>query len=177
MKRVSVLVTVVAMFFLGFGANAQTKIKLAHVNSSELVKIMPGVDSAQKALQDEIKLWEETVETMNMEFEKKKEIFLREQPTMSKNMQDVKMGELQDLMQRIENTEKQAQSALQDKHEELFKPIIDRMKKAIEEVAKENGYNYVFDSGGIGASGMNILLYSDDSDDIMNIVKKKLGIK
>jgi len=171
MKRVSVLVTVVALFFLGFGANAQTKIKLAHVNSTELMKIMPGVDTAQKAIQDMVKQWEEVIDAMETELEKKWDIFQRDQPTMPKALQEVKMKELQDLKNRIDFTREQAQTDLQEKQEAYLKPIIDRAKSAIGEVAKENGYNYVFDSG------MGVLLYSDDSDDILPLVKKKLGIK
>ena len=53
----------------------------------------------------------------------------------------------------------------------MLKPIVDRAKKAIEEVGKENGYTYIFDAG-VGA-----VLYSQDSDDIMPLVKKKLGLK
>ena len=43
-------------------------------------------------------------------------------------------------------------------------------KKSVEEVAKENGYKYVIDS----SQGM--LLYADASDDIMALVKKKMGL-
>jgi len=171
MKRVTVLVTFTALFFLGFNANAQSKIKLAHVNSTELMKVMPGVDTAQKAIQDFAKQLEEEQKAMYAEFEKKYADFQRDQPILPKSTQDVKMKELQDLQDRIKMFEENAQIDLQEKQEDLLKPIIDRAKKAIEEVAKENGYNYVFDSG------IGVLLYSDESDDILNLVKKKLGIK
>ena len=52
-----------------------------------------------------------------------------------------------------------------------FKPIIDRAKKAISDVAAEGGYTYILDSGTAA------VLYSQDSDDIMPLVKKKLGLK
>jgi outer membrane protein len=82
-----------------------------------------------------------------------------------------KVKALKDLENRIKAYEQQAETYLQEKQEELLKPILDKAKKAIEEVAKENGYNYVFDSG------YGLLLYSDESDDILSLVKKKLGIK
>jgi len=50
-------------------------------------------------------------------------------------------------------------------------PLIDKAKKAIDEVAVEKGYNYIFDTG-TGA-----LIYYQDSDDIMPFVKAKLGIQ
>ena len=171
MKKVTILVTLLALFSLGFNANAQTKIKLAHINSPELMKVMPGIDTAQKAIQDLVKQFEDELKTMNAEFEKKYADFQRDLPTMSQIMQQVKMKELQDLQDRIKMFEENAQVELQDRQEQLLKPIIDRAKNSIEEVAKENGYNYVFDTG-YGA-----LLYCDDSDDIFNLVKKKLGIK
>ena len=171
MKRVTVLVTFLALFFLGFNANAQSKIKLAHLNSPELMKVMPGVDTAQKIIQDFAKQLEEEQKAMYAEYEKKAVDFRDLQPTMSQSMQQVKLKELQDLENRIKMFEENAQLDLQDRQEQLLKPIYDRAKTAIEEVAKENGYNYVFDSG------YGVLLYSDESDDILNLVKKKLGIK
>ena len=71
---------------------------------------------------------------------------------------------------RIEEFQQTAQKKLQERQTELLKPIVDRAKQAINDVAKENGYSYVFDSG-TGA-----LLYQPDSDDLMPLVKKKLGL-
>ena len=61
---------------------------------------------------------------------------------------------------------------MQERQSELMKPLVDRAKKAIEEVAKENGYSYIFDT----STGVGALLYTPESDDIMPLVKKKLGI-
>ena len=72
---------------------------------------------------------------------------------------------------RIEESQSNAQKLLEERQEALLKPIVDRAKKAIEEVGKENGYTYIFDSG------IGTVLYSQDSDDIMPLVKKKLGLK
>ncbi|MCL2131737.1 MAG: OmpH family outer membrane protein [Lentimicrobiaceae bacterium] len=171
MKKVTVLGTFLALFLLGFNANAQSKIKLAHVNSTELMKVMPGVDTAQKAIQDYAKQLEDELKIMHAEFEKKYADFQRDVGIMTPTIRAMKEKELQDLQSRIQMFEEQAQADLQEKQEELLKPIVDRAKSAIEEVAKENGYNYVFDSG------IGVLLYSDESDDILSLVKKKLGIK
>lgn len=173
MKKVIVLVTLLALFFLGFNANAQSKIKLAHVNSTELMKMMPGVDTAQKVIQDFAKELEDELSTMRAEFEKKYADFQANQATMSQSLQQVRMKELQDLDSRINLFQEQAQTDLQEKQEELLKPIIDKAKNAIEEVAKENGYNYVFDT----RMDMGVVLYSEESDNILSLVKKKLGIK
>jgi outer membrane protein len=43
-------------------------------------------------------------------------------------------------------------------------------KKAIEQVAKENGYTYIFDTS-VGA-----VLYWEESDNVLSLVKKKLNL-
>ena len=76
--------------------------------------------------------------------------------------------ELQDLNKRIEDFKAQAQQDYQRKYGELSKPIYDKAKKAIDLVAKENGYKYVLDT-----SAGNVL-YSESADDILPLVLKKL---
>ena len=71
----------------------------------------------------------------------------------------------------IQNQIANAQKQLQQREQDLLKPIIDRAKKAISDVAAEGGYTYILDSGTAA------VLYSQDSDDIMPLVKKKLGLK
>ena len=53
---------------------------------------------------------------------------------------------------------------------ELVQPFIDKAKAAVKEVAKENKYTYIINSI------EDVVLYSEASDDVMPLVKKKLGI-
>ena len=171
MKRLAFIVTFIALFFLGFNAQAQTKVKLAHINSSELMKIMPGIDTAQKILEDYQTQLQEELKAMYSEYEKKAMDFQDKQATMSQSLQQVKIKELQDLESRIKTFESSAQEDFQNKQEETLTPIIDRAKAAISEVAKELGYTYVFDTS------LGVLLYQEESDNIFEAVKKKIGIK
>jgi outer membrane protein len=157
--------------FLGFNLSAQTKLKLAHINSNDLMLLMPGIDTVQKIIQDYGNQLKEELEAMYKEYEKKSTDFQNNQATMSQIMQQNKLKELQDLQSRIQSFEEQAQTELQTKQEEVLKPIVDKARSAIGEVAKEQGYTYVFDSA------MGVLLYSEESDNIIELVKKKLGIK
>jgi len=171
MKRISVIVTLLVVVFLGFSLSAQNKIKLAHVNSNDLMMMMPGIDSVQKSIQDYAKRLDDDGKAMLAEYEKKVIDFQNNQATMSQSLQQVRMKEIQDLEARIRAFEELAQEELQTKQETLLRPIVDKARAAIAEVAKEQGYTYVFDSA------LGVLLYSDDSDNIIELVKKKLGIK
>ena len=171
MKKVSFFAVFVLVICLGFNVSAQTKSKFAHVNSNDLMLIMPGIDTAQQAIQNYAKQLEDEMKAMYSEYEKKALDFQNNQATMSQSLQQIKMKELQDLEARIRSFEEQAQTELQTKQEELLRPVVDKAKAAIADVAKEQGYTYVFDSG------LGVLLYSDEGDNIIELVKKKLGIK
>ena len=150
---------------------AQKTAKLGHINSNELMQIMPGRDSAQSVLEKEVSDLEQTLKSMQEELEKRYNEYQAGQAGWSDLIKQTKQSELQDMSARIEQFQKNAQQQLQTREAEVLKPIIDRAKKAIEDVAKENGYTYIFDAG------VGTLLYSQDSDDIMPMVKKKLGLK
>lgn len=170
MKK-SLILLVVAIFALGSTSFAQRSIKLGHLNSTELMQIMPGKDSAQAAFQAEVDALEAQLTAMQTEFQNKYNEFMEKQSQMTELIRRTKEQELMDMRQRIESFSQNAQQQLQEREKALLQPIIDRAKQAIAEVAKENGYTYIFD---VSAGA---LLYQQDSDDILPLVKKKLGLK
>ena len=170
MKK-TLIVLFVALFAFAGSSFAQGKVKLGHINSTDLMEIMPGRDSAQAVLQKEATEAEEHISLMQQELEAKYNRYHERQEGWSQQIRESEMNQIQDMNKRIYEYQQSAQKQLQDRQEELFKPIVDRAKAAIAEVAKENGYSYIFDSA-VGA-----LLYQEDSDDILPLVKKKLGLK
>ncbi len=170
MKKIIQFIAIVLLVVSTTTIFAQNKGKLGHIDSNELLKLMPGRDSALAKYSEYGKTLETTLTTMKNEFDTKYKDFSDNQATMSELIQKTKTKELQDLQSRIEDFKSSAQKSLSEKENELLSPIINKAKKAIEEIAKENGFNYVFDTG----SG--VFLYAD-GEDIMPLVKKKLNIK
>jgi outer membrane protein len=170
MKK-SLILLFAAVFAFGTSAMAQKTIKLGHINSSELMQIMPGKDSAQAAFEAEVKVLEGELSAMQEELQKKYTDYQERKSQMTELIRTTKEQELNDLNQRIQVYQQNAQQKLQEKEKELLQPIIDRAKQAISDVAKENGYSYIFDTSA------GTLLYQQDSDDIFSLVKKKLGLK
>ncbi len=167
MKKTLILIAA-CLFAFGGNAVAQKNIKLGHINSQELLQIMPGRDTAQATLQKEAAEIESTLKTMQSELERISNEFMQKQAEWTELIRNTKRSEIQDMQTRIQSFYENAQKQLQEREAELTKPIVDRAKKAIEDVAREGGYTYIFD----GAT----LLYSQDSEDIMPQVKKKLGL-
>jgi len=150
-----------------FTANAQ---KIAHINLDSLISIMPESKVAQQNVQAYAKQLEQQVTAMQTELQTKYADFQEKSKDLAEVVRASKEKELNDLNQRIQDFQQQAQSDYQKKTAELSKPVYDKAKKAIDQVAKENGYKYAFDT----SSGL--VLYSEPSDDIITLVVKKLGI-
>ncbi|MBQ9865075.1 MAG: OmpH family outer membrane protein [Bacteroidales bacterium] len=165
------IVVLVALLAFGGSATAQKTVKLGHINSNDLMQIMPGRDTAMALLQKEVEDLQAEMEAMKKEYETRVNDYLAKKDQLSELIRKTKESDIQAMGARIEEFQANAQKLLEERQEALLKPIVDRAKAAIEEVGKENGYTYIFDAG-VGA-----VLYSQDSDDIMPLVKKKLGLK
>ena len=151
-------------------ANAQIKGKLGHVDSNKLLELMPEKATAQTKLQDFAKQLQDQLVAMQNEYDTKVQDYQKNQAIYSDLIKQTKAKEIGDLEQRITSYQQSAQEELQKKQEELLQPIIDKAKKAIQDVAKEQGYTYIFDSS------VGVLLYFPDTDDILSLVKTKLGL-
>ena len=149
---------------------AQTP-KFGHVNSTQLLSSMPETKVADSALQKFGSSLETQLKTMNAEYESKISEYKEKQGSMSDPIKDLKTKEISDLGDRIQDFQQSAQQSIQKKKEELYQPIIKKAEDAIHAVGKDKGYTYIFDSG------VGVLLYFQDSDDIMSLVKAKLGLK
>ncbi len=167
MKKTLILIAA-CLFAFGGNAVAQKNVKLGHINSQELMQIMPGRDTAQATLQKEAAEIENTLKTMQGELERISNEFMQKQNEWTELIRNTKRSEIQDMQNRIQGFYENAQKQLQEREAELTKPIVERARKAIDDVAREGGYTYIFD----GAA----LLFSQDSEDIMPQVKKKLGL-
>lgn len=173
MKKIIKITVIALMVACTVNVFAQSKVKLGHINSDSLMSIMPGKDSALAKIQAETEVYQKLYTTMKTEFDTKYNDYTTNLSTMSELVKQTKYAELTDMQTRITNFETAATDSLEAKRTELLQPIIDQAKKAISDVAKENGYTYIFDS----TTGVSFLLYTDGGDDIMPLVKKKLGLK
>jgi outer membrane protein len=174
MKKRIILFVLGGFFLIGGNVYGQTALKLGHINSQLLFTSMPESDSAQKKLEKSAKMMQATLEELQVDFNKKYEDFnkLNNDGTASDLIIKTKTEELQSLQQRIQTFQQQAEQDMGNQRTELFKPIQDKAIKAVSQVADENGFTYIFDTAG-GA----VVYTSPDSQDILPLVKAKLGLK
>ena len=150
---------------------AQSTLKFGHVNSTQLLSLMPETKNADSTLQKFGASLESQLKTMTAEYQNKIADFKSKEASMAEPIRDAKLKEISDLEERIQSFQESAQSSMQKKKEELYTPILKKAEEAINAVAKENKYSYIFDTGA------GSLLYAQESDDVLTLVKTKLGLK
>ncbi len=170
MKNLLKLLLLAGLFIGGFTLNAQD-LKFGHIDSRELLMSMPESDSAQAKIQKLAEDYEQQMEEMQVELNKKYDDYLQNRETYTNLIRQTKEADIQEMQQRIANFEQMAQQDLQNQQSELMRPILEKANRAVREVAEENGFIYIFDVG----SG-NPVYWSEQSIDVMPLVKTKLGI-
>jgi len=167
MKKIVALIGFVAIAAF---ANAQASPKFGHIDSQELLLSMPERADAEKKVQDFAKTLENTLKTMTTEYQAKLADYQTKEAAMTKTEKETVEGEIMQLQQRIQDFQVSAQEKIKKQEAELLQPMIDKAKKAIEDVGKENGFTYIFDSS-VGATVYN------NGENILPKVKAKLGLK
>lgn len=156
---------------LTVSAGAQN-MKFGHIDLQALVQVMPERATAETAFNSFQSELEDVLGEMQQNYQQKITELEKLGEDASEIRRNAKVTELQELNQRIQNYQLTAQQQLQQKQAELLTPVFDKAEAAIEEVAKEQGLLYVFDVGS------RVVLYkSNQSVDIMPMVKQKLGIQ
>ncbi len=150
-----------------FTASAQTKI--GYINTDELIGIMPEAEKADAELKEYQASLAQQGQDMMKELNDKDSLFVRDSAKLSPSMKEIKKNELISLYQRVQNWNQQAQEMYQQEAQKKITPLRTKAMEAIRAVAKESGYSYILD--------INSVIVGPPGDDVLGLVKKKLGIK
>jgi outer membrane protein len=164
MKQLKTLLIAATLLFSTSQVIAQAKV--AHVDTNEIMSKMPAMMEAQKQLDNLQKTYDKEFKTMVDEYQSKLEKYNREAETVTEQLNIDRAKEIQDMEKRIQDYRQTAQKELNQKEEDLMKPLMDRAKAAIEKVGKAKGFQYVINSTG---------LLLADGPDLTSDVKKELG--
>ena len=165
-------VTLLAIILSTSVSTFAQSLKFGHIDSNKLLAIMPEKEEAQKQIQAAAAEYDTQIKAMREEAQTLINAYVEQRDGLAEAVRADKEKEIQNLQTRMQEFDGFAQQALQKKQNELLKPIFDKASAAIKAVGAENGFIYVFDS----STGV-ILYNSNNSVDIMPLVKTKLGIQ
>jgi len=155
-------------FLISISSFAQNK--FGYIDSQELLLLMPERKIAEEEVQTFAKSLESQLQAMTAEYQQSVQEYQANEATYTDLVKQDKVTEITGLEQRIQSFQQNAQQALQSKEQELLEPILQKARKAIEDVASEGDFTYIFDKS-VGS-----ILYVKESENILEKVKKKLKL-
>ena len=145
--------------------NAQNK--TGYVSIDEVVQLMPDYKKATAEMaQYDSALQINYGETLK-ELNRQDSMFKVDSVKMTMATKTAKKEQMKKLLVELQGYEQNYQQQMQQKQEELMAPVAQKANQLIADVAKANGYTYVFRK--------EALIVSPEGDDILPLIKKKLG--
>ena len=169
-KIVTIVLMAAGMIVASNQSKAQTPSKIGFISLNELISSMPEAKKADSMLQDYSAALNQNYEEQSREFREQDSLLSsKDTAKYTKAQLEIKRKNLVELYSKLQGYQQQASQLYQQKQQELLGPIQKKAVDATQTVAKENGYTYVFVK--------DALLVSPPAEDLLPLVKKKLGIR
>ena len=154
------------------GLTASAQAKFGHVNTQEIMQVMPEYATARTEIENLAKQYEADLKSMQDEFQKKYEDYQKNGATLPDNIKQRREQELQDMDNKIRQSYQDNQQALAKAQQEKMQAITSKVLEAIKSVGDAGGYVYIMDT----ASGIPFIS-TTLSKDVTADVKAKLGLR
>jgi len=163
MKKIVLLIGVIMCSLV---VNAQSKV--GYIDSREILSSLPEakiIDSTYKVYH---KTLIDQLNKMADEFKIKSEQFIKDSSNFLPSIKEVKRKELSDDVTKIKQFQEQADKDLATEKEKLLKPLLEKIKIAIDKVVKEGNYDYIVDIANTP------FVYANEKLNVTSLVKKKI---
>ena len=169
-KFITVLVVSMGLLVAGNNANAQNK--AGHISVDQVVSLMPELGKIDTLLQ------RFQVDSINTELAYLAQDYNYKDSLLNRNKDSAKIPspirnqyrqDIQNITYKVQNWDAYVQQEMERKQNEMLAPIYKKVYDAINAVAKESGYGYVY--------SRESLIVAPPADDLLPLVAKKLNIK
>ena len=159
----------IAVFILAGVVSAKAQVlPVGHIDFEKVVSLMPETKKMKKDLQKLSKTYADEIKAAQNKLQAKQKKYEAEQISQTAAQNKKRGEELQQEYMRLQQLNQTAEQEIRQKQSMALEPIVDKVKKAIEEVAKSKGILYVLD--------VKSLIVAEGTD-LLPAVKKKLGLK
>lgn len=149
--------------------------KYACVNTDYIMRNVPEYNQALTKINKYIEEWQQELQTKQQEVDELRQQYQQEAYLLPDNLKQRRQDEIHNKETELRALQRQRFGAggdLEQKRAELLKPVQDRVYNAIERVAREKNYAFVFDKAASAT-----VLYVSEKYDISNLVLEMLGVK
>jgi len=171
MRTIKITFVVLMLFAFAFQSSiAQSKI--GWINSKTIMDKLPEAQDAQRQIDNLVAQWQSELAKMQNDWQKKFQEYDKKKLILTDQLRAESEKELQELDKKIADfrSKKFGQSGeLFTKQNEVIKPIQNKIFKTLQDIAKEDDYDYIFDK-----SGDILLMYSNDKYNLTDKVIERL---
>jgi len=160
------------LLFAGFSQTINGQLKIGYVDSDTIMKQLPDAQDAQKKLDAIIKEWQEELSKMEKDWKTKYDDYDKRKLILSEQKRveiEKELVALEDQVSKYRQDKFGVKGELFQKQEEFMKPIQNRIFTVIQQIAKDQDYDFIFDR-----SGDIMFLYAKEEFDLTPEVIEKL---
>lgn len=168
MRRLTFLICLLAAAL----APARAQSKIGYINSETIMQTLPEAIDAQKSIDALVASWETELQKMQAEWKRKFDDYDKRKLILTDQVRAEQERQLRELDQSIadfRNKKFGQNGELFQKQNDVMKPIQNKMFKVLEDIAKEDGFDFVLDK-----SGQILLLYANDKLDLTQKVLQRM---
>jgi outer membrane protein len=155
------------------GQSPEPTVKIGYADVEYILLRLPDVKQAEANLNAVEKQLTDLVNKKTEELKSKYDVFTKTEKDMLEAARKNTINELQQMQGNLEQLKQDSQTTLEKKHAELMKPVYEKIGKAIEAVAKAEGFTFVLNGH---VSGQDVVMYGDPRFDVSDLILKKLGV-
>jgi outer membrane protein len=153
-------------------ASAQQAVKVAVVNSRQLLQNAPGVAERQAMLKREGDAFEAQMTKMSDSLKSLDKALKAEAPSLSPPVLATRQKAFDDLLAKFTHQSDSIRSVAERRQGDVLQPVIDQVNKVLQDIRMEDGYSFILD---VGADATPIVAYDknlDITDRVLDRIKK-----
>jgi len=158
-----------------FNGISFSQLKIGYVDSDAIMDKLPDAQDARQKLDALVQEWQTELNKMESDWKTKYDDYEKRKLIMTDQTRAELEAELVKLEQQIADYREKkfgTNGELFQKQEELMKPVQNKIFNAIQEVATEEDFDFVFDR-----SGDIMILYAKEQYDVTQLVLDKLKLQ
>ena len=149
----------ISILFL-FSSAITAQLKIGYVDSDFLRKQLPDFQDIDKKMDSYVKEWNDEISKLEKTWKDKYNDYEKRKLLLSDQRRieiETELTNLEKKLNELNQSKYGPEGEFKRKQEELLKPILDKVNKAIKKVAEEKNYDFIFDR-----SGDIVFIYAKD---------------
>lgn len=148
---------------------ASAQLKIAYVNSQQIMEEAPGRAEAEAAFDKEMGKARAELQGLEDALRKDMEAFDKDLPTLDSTTAEKRAEGLRTKQSDLQKRSQEVQMSMQKVEQDLARPLMEQISKVLDEIRVKNGYSFIFD-----VAGGSVIVSADTTLDVTDQVVARL---